>query len=260
MKRSPVKITALLLTVLLTSCTIYALGNDDAEIEVHENTGLDGSVPGSDRGKTAEELRFPLNCGVIVEENIQTVCDSIKILPTETVKADDSLRSFGQTDYSDDTAVCEVGIQTYVVLDNLALPLFPTFYDPDMALELTKDRCGTILNDIKTTYGLDDLSLENWREYQENMWSLDQYVETDEQFCYLRSLVDRYDILCRNNYLVSLAASADSVYGLLSNDDFLSNLSYFVTDDLETAGIIERIRETNGGYRTRVVPESLTGV
>lgn len=197
---------------------------------------------------------------MIVEENIQTACDSIKILPAETVKADDSLRSFGQTDYSDDTAVCEVGIQTYVVLDDLALPLLPTFYDPDMALELIKDRCEIILNDIKTTYGLDDLSVENWREYQENMWSLDQYEETDDQFADLDYFFLTYDILSRNNYLVSLAASADSVYGLLSNDDFLSDLSYFVTDDLEAAGIIERIRETNGGYRTRVVPESLTGV
>lgn len=259
MKKFPVKTTALLLSVLLTSSSICALGNENAQIRVDGNEELNGSVTGSDRGKTAEELRSPLNCEVIVEENIQTACDSIKILPAETVKADDSLRSFGQTDYSDDTAVCEVGIQTYVVLDDLALPLLPTFYDPDMALELIKDRCEIILNDIKTTYGLDDLSVENWREYQENMWSLDQYEETDDQFADLDYFFLTYDILSRNNHLVSLAASADSVYGLLSNDDFLSDLSYFVTDDLEAAGIIERIRETNGGYRTRVVPESLTG-
>lgn len=59
MKKFPVKTTALLLSVLLTSSSICALGNENAQIRVDGNEELNGSVTGSDRGKTAEELRSP---------------------------------------------------------------------------------------------------------------------------------------------------------------------------------------------------------
>ncbi len=47
--------------------------------------------------KTQEELESPPNSEVIVEEKIDTACDSIKILSADTVKADDKLKVLEQT-------------------------------------------------------------------------------------------------------------------------------------------------------------------
>ncbi len=47
--------------------------------------------------KTQEELKSPPNSEVIVEEKIDTACDSIKILSADTVKADDKLKVLEQT-------------------------------------------------------------------------------------------------------------------------------------------------------------------
>ena len=219
MKKFPVKTTALWFSILLLmSATIYVWSKEL---------------------KTEEELGFPANSEVIVAENINTVCDSIQILSADTVKANHELKILGQTNDHDDSAVCEAGIQTYVVFDHLALPLFPTFYNPNRALELIKDKCAVVIDELKTTYGLEELSDENWKEYRKYLYvrfededKPDWYEETNGQVADFGYFFFTYEALSRNNYLVSLAASANSVYELLSNKNFLSNLSYYVLDDL----------------------------
>lgn len=241
MKKFLVKITVLLLSILLISPTIYKLKKEL---------------------KTQEELEFPTNSEVIVEEKIDTACDSIKILSADTVKADNKLKVLGQTNYSNNNAVSEVGIQTYVVLDDLALPLLPTFYDPNMALELIKDKCQMVVNELKTTYGLEDLSNENWGEYQKCLYDRfhdenkpDWYEETNDQVDDFIYFFEVYRLLSQNNYLVSLAASASSVHELLSNQNFLLNLSYYVLDDLVEENMIKRTKKIGGGYRV-IYPET----
>ena len=52
-----------------------------------------------------------------------------------------------------------------IVIDNVALPLYPTYKDNNKELETVKEKYSTTLDTISTKYSLDTLSDDNWQDY-----------------------------------------------------------------------------------------------
>ena len=203
----------------------------------------------------AKDIHIPLF--PIEEEQIHTACDSIQILSMDDEKKRNSIEEIGKS-YFDDEEYQSMGgasIQTEIVLDNLGIPLYPAFDDPQFALSSVKSQCAGIINELKTAYGLNDFSYEHLDEYCDKLMGYldnenkpDWYVEFDDQFVALSGFLDIYEDMVSNNYLISVAASAKSIPKLLSDYDFILELPYFAVDDLVEKNILGRHEDIGGLY------------
>lgn len=205
---------------------------------------------------------------VIQEESIHTVCGSIDIISMDDRKRRNSIEGIGKSTYDDDQYQSMGGaeIQTAIVLGNLGIPLYPTFNDPEFALNAVKTECSEIINELKTVYELNDFSDDHLDEYHQHMYAhLDNenksewYDEFNDQFVELSNFFDMCENLVLNNSLVATAASAKSIPELLSDEDFLIVLPYFVTDDLIEKNIIERDEDAGGFHFISAADNPLFG-
>ncbi len=191
----------------------------------------------------------------IKEDSVHTVCDSIDIISMDDRKRRNSIEEIGKSTYDNDQYQSMGGAQihTAIVLGNLGIPLYPTFNDPEFALNTVKAECSEAINELKTVYGLNDFSDDHLDEYNQHMYAhLDNknksewYDEFNDQFVELSNFFDMSENLGLNHYLVSTAASAKSIPELLSDENFLTTLPYFAIDDLIEKGIIERDEDVGG--------------
>lgn len=205
---------------------------------------------------------------VIQEESIHTVCGSIDIISMDDRKRRNSIEGIGKSTYDDDQYQSMGGaeIQTAIVLGNLGIPLYPTFNDPEFALNAVKTEYSEIINELKTVYELNDFSDDHLDEYHQHMYAhLDNenksewYDEFNDQFVELSNFFDMCENLVLNNSLVATAASAKSIPELLSDEDFLIVLPYFVTDDLIEKNIIERDEDAGGFHFISAADNPLFG-
>lgn len=193
----------------------------------------------------------------IKEDGIQTACDSIDIISMDDRKRRNAIEKIGKSTYDDGQYQSMGGaeIQTAIVLGNLGIPLYPTFNDPEFALNTVKTECSEIINELKTVYGLNDFSDDHLDEYSQHMYAhLDNenksewYDEFNDQFVELSNFFGMCQGLVLNKSLVAATASAQSIPELLSDEDFLIELPYFAVDDLIEKNIIERDEDV-GGFR-----------
>lgn len=111
-----------------------------------------------------------------------------------------------------------------------------------------------------------DEAYESIDEYHQHMYAhLDNenksewYDEFNDQFVELSNFFDMCENLVLNNSLVTTAASAKSIPQLLSDEDFLIVLPYFVTDDLIEKNIIERDEDAGGFHFISAADNPLFG-
>ena len=226
--------------------------NNPNEVLDEDQINLDGVLEG---GHGISDNLFPYS--QIEEDCIDTVCDSIYILSMDDENKRNSIEEIGKS-YFDDEEYQSMGgasIQTEIVLDNLGIPLYPAFNDPQFALSSVKSQCAGIINELKTAYGLNDFSYEHLDEYSgklmahlDNENKSDWYDELDDQFVALSGFLDIYEDMVSNNYLISVAASAKSIPKLLSDYDFILELPYFAVDDLVEKNILGRHEDIGGLY------------
>ena len=226
--------------------------NNPNEVLDEDQINLDGVLEG---GHGISDNLFPYS--QIEEDCIDTVCDSIYILSMDDENKRNSIEEIGKS-YFDDEEYQSMGgasIQTEIVLDNLGIPLYLAFNDPQFALSSVKSQCAGIINELKTAYGLNDFSYEHLDEYSgklmahlDNENKSDWYDELDDQFVALSGFLDIYGDMKSNSYMISTAATAKSIPELLSDYDFLLELPYFAIDDLVEKNIIGRNEDIGGLY------------
>lgn len=100
----------------------------------------------------------------------------------------------------------EIGVTRYITINGVENPLFCEFLNPASALNNFKKLEKASIDDISLKYGLDELSSENWEEYQAAAYESDS-----------RALVDFFDIYentKKNDEAESFASSMASTYAL----------------------------------------------
>ncbi len=122
------------------------------ESQVNPNEVLDENQINLDEvledGHGISDNLFPSSS--IETDHIDTVCDSIQILSMDDEKKRNSIEEIGKS-YFDDEEYQSMGgasIQTEIVLDNLGIPLYPAFNDPQFALSSVKSQCAGIINEL----------------------------------------------------------------------------------------------------------------
>ena len=119
--------------------------NNPNEVLDEDQINLDGVLEG---GHGISDNLFPYS--QIEEDCIDTVCDSIYILSMDDENKRNSIEEIGKS-YFDDEEYQSMGgasIQTEIVLDNLGIPLYLAFNDPQFALSSVKSQCAGIINEL----------------------------------------------------------------------------------------------------------------
>lgn len=127
-----------------------------------------------------------------------------------------------------------------LILGDLQIPLFPTYDDPNAAMNHTKISCKEILDLLSATYHLDELNANNWKTYKSLMYSYlrnenkpEWYDTSDERFMNLLLFFSTYENNNINNELVTVVANTDSLQNLYSNQNFMGRLPYYATIKLD---------------------------
>ena len=189
-------------------------------------------------------------------DNITTDNNDIDIKSTDEVKEDTDLKQIGDDTY-DDSLLENKGqgsatIKAQIVIDNIAIPIFPTYDDPTKAMEKVKQDCSQVLEVLQGAYSLNDFSTDTWNDYYNDMNEylnnpnkVNWYNENNAEYSELSTFFDIYENTDVNNALISTAANAKSITDLVSNSEFIYNLPYTSVDDLIKDGLIQRDEKGN---------------
>jgi hypothetical protein len=125
----------------------------------------------------------------------------------------------------------DVNIDEELVIDGVSISLYPTFDNSITAMEKIQDNCSNILSLLQTTYGLDDLSSNNWHDYMDCMVSYlynpmkaSWYSETHPQYAQLSMFFDIYENDEKNEEIEEAASNCTSIEDLLANDELYTSL------------------------------------
>ena len=132
--------------------------------------------------------------------------------------------------------------------DNITVPLFVTFNDPDEALQ--KISQNHVILEIKKIYGYSDISDDNWTEYYDALFELLDleecpiwYTEENTDFRMLRNFFDIFENESKNNEIeVRVTENKHSISWIRANT--FAKYMGFVTDRKTT--------QLNGYYDYRV--------
>lgn len=125
-----------------------------------------------------------------------------------------------------------VSIKYSIIIDGEQNNLYPTFDDSEVALQNFKIADVDLLNEIKNTYNLEELSNENWLDYKNYFYEylnsslkLDKFTEDNENVVLFNVFMDYYENELDNNRII------ESVFGrtadeLKLDDTFIALMPY----------------------------------
>lgn len=192
----------------------------------------------------------------IEPEEIEPVCEDIAVVEPGEVQGDSEIEEIGASEF-DSTVVEEIGkaeIKTELVIGDVAIPLYPVFEDGVAAMQKVKEDCANVLGILAETYGLAEMSDENWKEYYDCALSyLDEpdkvewYEENNAEYVELADFFDIYENYECNNVLVSEAIEAEDIVELAESDTFMQKFPYYAIEDLEKDGMQISVEDESVG-------------
>lgn len=199
---------------------------------------------------------------IIIEdvENIEEECEDINI---DKVDENNENEQVGKTRF-DDSEFSEYGgvtVDLEIVVNDTALPLFPTFVDSELAINVVSQNCDTVLDVLRNQYNLEPFSKENWRIYYDCMSSYyDEpnkkkwFKEENPKVAELELFFDIYENQSENAKLIEKAKNADTVKDLMCNYDFLTSLPSFDTEDLSESKTLQEFdKEINSDKQIEAI-------
>lgn len=192
------------------------------------------------------------------EEDIETNCGDVDIIGVEDNDYGDNITEIGSTEFDDSLfeEIDEVGVETQIVVGDMAISLYPVFESREESMKNIKEVCSGILNILAEKYELPEMSEENWNSYYRySLQYLDEVESSDElqeneEYIKLQNFFDIYENYDNNNELVQEAAKAEDIIELAESETFLLSLPYEAAEDLEESGMSISVDDKAGGMQT----------
>jgi len=107
-----------------------------------------------------------------------------------------------------------VSIKNMVTIDDISIPFYPAFDNPDLAIENLIGKNKDFLGVLEKQYNLDTLNSNNWNEYREACYDYGKEITEDSQYIdsywSLLSFFDIYENDEKNNEIYKLIDSINS--------------------------------------------------
>ena len=165
---------------------------------------------------------------------------NVEIVQLQEAVDDDSIDVIGMTEYTSSDKSDEINIDTAIVMDDIAVPLFPTYDNSEDVLNKVKDNCSNILSLLGKVYNLETLSSTNWNEYYNLMYEyLDDenkeewYTEDNKEFVELGEFFDIYENSNSNQQIVEYIKENNNVDSLVNNVDFVNSLPHNSVEEIK---------------------------
>lgn len=175
-----------------------------------------------------------MGCTGIISVNADDEDDSnAEVVELEDVLEDKSIEVIGKTEYVDSNKLGDVDIDTAIVLNDIAVPLFPTYDNNEEALNRVKEDCSMILKQLEKVYDLEPLSSSNWVEYYRVMYEYlndenkeEWYTQDNKEFLELDEFFDIYENTNSNYKIEEYIKENNSIDDLKNDSEFVNNLPY----------------------------------
>lgn len=137
----------------------------------------------------------------------------ILVVPMHSVFAEENNRSYSVLPLEETESIKSEFEQTFrfndtktVSLKGITNKMFIEFDSQEDALYKIKNKCCSLLDNIKEQYNLDDLSENNWQAYYDGLYSIIDDAgdvlhisETDYEYRFLRAFFDIYENKLKND-------------------------------------------------------------
>ena len=160
--------------------------------------------------------------------NNTTIKNSIYIKDVYSLLADKSINFIYNTSLDQST---NIQTDSALVLNNVAIPLYPTFTDSHKALDDIKLSCSNYLNVLSKKYNLSELSVANWQyyydaafEYLDDEENNNYYTETSSEFIALIKFFDIYENELSNYIIKNKIDNINSTSEILTNETLINEL------------------------------------
>lgn len=135
-----------------------------------------------------------------------------------------------------------------LVINNNAMTLYPEYVDEDKELNVALEKCSGLLGELSKYYSLNELSKDNWREYQKCMYTyLDEervntyYNDTSEEYIALLEFFDIYENKESNDTIKTEIENITSEEEIVNNSVLMNTLpSNIVNYIKEEYGVVQK--------------------
>lgn len=150
-----------------------------------------------------------------------------------------------------------VSTKNMVTIDDISIPFYPTFDNPDLAIENIVEQNKDFLKVLEKQYNLGPLNPDNWDKYREACYNYEVDLTADSQYMdsywSLLSFFDIYENEDKNDEIIELInnINAGDRYSRQSNDELYRELYFALPYNEElTETMRERVAKIDNDIMT----------